>query len=499
MNINDDYIALLDPRELLSKDFLFSLLEVDAPEEKERLSNLAAVRASELGIETKFVKTLRSFNKAQEQLEKAYTREGAKRNAAIPLDFDSSGKPLKTINNFYLIFSNDKRFESVRLNLLTGVPEHIVRGKTEQWTDADAASAKMYIEKTYKLRSEESFRDAFRVIVRERAYHPIRDYIKGIKWDGKTRIEEFLHKWTLCEDTAYTREVSRLIFAGGIHRLFEPGCKFDDMAVLIGTKQGEGKSTFVQWIAMQDDWYREVTVFEGKEGYEALKGGWICEVGELLALTKTKEQEAVKSYLSRQVDHYRTPYAEFPENVPRQCIFIGTTNKEAFLTDKTGNRRFYPVKVNQSGYALWDRKAEVKAYIEQCWAEAYAKLDDPLTRPYLNRELVDAAREQQKQATEEDYRDALIEAYLEDKDITCILDIWENAFGNASFIKPSKKDSNEIALIMQNMNGWTKTPPRRLPKYGLTRCWVKNKTDEPPKEFDLDEHALLFDSITPLE
>lgn len=498
MNINDDYIALLDPRGLLNKDFLYALLEIQEPEEKERLSNLAALRASELGVETKFARTLREYNKAQAELEKAYTREGAKRNASIPLDYDSSGKPLKTIYNYYTILSNDKKFDDIKYNLLSCSPEHTLKGKTVRWVDADNADAKMYIEKKYKFRSDDCFRDALRIILRERSYHPIQDYIKGIKWDGTDRIEDFLHKWTLCEDTPYTREASRLIFAGGIHRLFEPGCKFDDMIVLVGTKQGEGKSTFVQWLAMKEDWYKEVTVFEGREGFEALKGGWICEVGELLALTKAKEQEAVKAYLSRQVDHFRNPYAEFVDDNPRQCIFIGTTNKEAFLTDKTGNRRFYPIRVKQTGYALWDQKAEVLSYIEQCWAQAYAMIDQPLMQPYLRRELVEAAREQQKQATEEDYRDALIESYLEDKDVTCILDLWENALGNASFTKPSKKDSNELALIMQNIPGWSSAGNRRMGKYGAPKCWAREKKYSPENDIDLDERSLLFSDIESL-
>ena len=91
---------------------------------------------------------------------------------------------------------------------------------------------------------------------------------------------------------------------------------------------------------MEDDFFREVTEFEGQKGIEAVEGGWICEVSELLALTKVKEQEAVKSYLTRLSDTYRRPFDKRVTEHKRQCIFIGTTNKEQFLTDKTGNRRF---------------------------------------------------------------------------------------------------------------------------------------------------------------
>ena len=117
------------------------------------------------------------------------------------------------------------------------------------------------------------------------------------------------------------------------------------MPVLIGTKQGEGKSTLVRWLAMKDDYFTEVTEIEGQKGMEAVEGAWICEMGELLALTKAREIEAVKSYLTRLADRYRRPFDRRVTDHKRQCIFIGTTNKEQFLTDKTGNRRFYPVKV----------------------------------------------------------------------------------------------------------------------------------------------------------
>ncbi len=151
------------------------------------------------------------------------------------------------------------------------------------------------------------------------------------------------------EDNEYTREVSRLIFAGGIHRLYSPGCKFDDVPVLIGTSQGEGKSTIVRWLAIHDDHFTEVTEIDGQKGVEQLEGAWICEIAELLALTKAKEQEAVKSYIARLKDKYRKPWGKNTDELPRRCIFIGTTNNEQFLRDKTGNRRFYPVKVNSKG------------------------------------------------------------------------------------------------------------------------------------------------------
>ena len=269
-----------------------------------------------------------------------------------------------------------------------------------------------------------------------------------------------------------------MIFAGGIHRLYNPGCKFDDVPVLIGTKQGEGKSTFVRWLAMSDEFFTEVNEIEGQKGMEAIEGAWICELGELLALTKAREVEAVKSFLSRQVDHYRKPYDKRPSDYKRQCIFIGTTNKEQFLVDRTGNRRFYPVKVNQLGYDLFNHKDEIQADIRQCWAEAKVLYDRGELYAFADRSIINEIRTEQAKAVEDDYRVGMIEAYLEDKDEVCILEIWRSALNN-EYTKPNKKESNEIGLILQSMDGWVKAKgSRRTKDFGIQKVWVREKAIE---------------------
>ena len=235
------------------------------------------------------------------------------------------------------------------------------------------------------------------------------------------------------EDSKYTREVSRLIFAGGINRLYDPGCKFDDVPVLIGTTQGEGKSSIVRWLALQDEFYSEVTEIEGQKGIEQLEGAWMCEIAELLALTKAKEQEAVKSYITRQKDKYRRPYDRQTTEYPRRCTFIGTTNNEQFLKDKTGNRRFYPVKVHSSGYWLFDHETECREYIRQCWAEAKAKYDKREMPNYADKELRDAYKAAQDRAMEDDWRIGVIEEYLSRKSVgalVCIKQIANEALSS---------------------------------------------------------------------
>lgn len=476
MQITDDLIMELSAQQLFDRDFLYSWLETPEPEERQRLLSLMEIRAKDLGVQKRFASTAKEYIKADENAEKERKREAAKIRSVYVLDRDGNGKPLASIDNFLVILENDPKFSGIKFNLLTYSPEQVREGKTVRWLDSDDAETRRYIEKEYGFHSAQKCDDALRIVFAKNQYHPIRDLVDSFEWDGVERIPHFLSKWTKCEDTPYTREVSRLIFAGGIHRLYNAGCKFDDMPVLIGTKQGEGKSTLVRWLALSDEYFSEVNEFEGQRGIESLEGAWICEVSELLAMTKTKEQEAVKSFLTRLNDRYRMPFDKRVTDHPRQCLFIGTTNKEQFLTDKTGNRRFYPVKVNQSGYDLFEHEAEIKEYIRQCWAESKAKLDAGEMKPYADRDLVSVIREMQAAAVEDDYRVGMIEDYLDGKTEICVLELWQNALNMGEFSKPSKKDSNEIGLIMQGFSDWVKQPnPKRFKQFGLQKWWRRGR------------------------
>ena len=319
-----------------------------------------------------------------------------------------------------------------------------------------------------------------RIVFAENKYNPVKDIIESTKWDGTPRINELLCKWLGVEDEPYAHEVSRLIFAGGIHRIYNPGCKFDDMPVLVG-RQGEGKSTFVRWLAMEDEFFREVNEIDGQKGIEALEGAWICEMGELLALTRAKEVEAVKSYLTRLNDHYRKPFDKRTSDHARQCIFIGTTNKAEFLTDKTGNRRFYPVICNNSGYDLFNHKEEIQNDIRQCWAEAKYLYDVGELNPYADRSLLEIIRKKQAAAVEDDYRVGMIEAYLNekdkngnDRDMVCVVELWQEAL--KEYGKPNKRDSVEIGMIMSSFTDWEKSSKAfRVNNYGVQRVWFRNK------------------------
>lgn len=400
-----------------------------------------------------------------------------------PDERDRNGKPKPTIANFLKVMQNCDMYAGIKFNELSGRAEvhRVDHGNIEikPWTDADEARSMNFMESAFGVYSREKHSAALRILFEERKYNPIIDIVDNIVWDGENRCEHFLTRWAKVEDSAYTREVSRLIFAGGIHRLYAPGTKFDDVPIFIGTQQGEGKSSLIEILALHRDYFGEVTAVEGQPAIEQLQGKWICEISELLALTKNKDQEAVKAYITRTVDSYRKPWDKNVTEFPRRCIFIGTSNDSNPLVDKTGNRRYYPVEVGCNGYDIFTHKEEIRDYVMQCWAEARERYRKGEMPNFANQALVGLYREAQENAMQDDWRVGAIKAFLDKKDPgerTCVREVCHRALSpNPDFPhEPTLAESKDIGRILNKVQGWKReASPQRFGSYGTQRCWVK--------------------------
>lgn len=384
-----------------------------------------------------------------------------------------------TIDNFYRLITNHYG-KNIRLNEMTGRPEwwDRLRKGWREWTDAQESQARAYFESNYGMYSQAKLADALAIYFADHRVNPLLDILSKLEWDGKPRIEHFLTDVMKAEDSEYIRECSRLIFAGGIHRAYEPGCKFDDMIVLIGG-QSAGKSTIVRWLNMEDEFFREIKTINGKEGIEAIRGVWIGEVAELMAMTRVKEAEAVKAYITSQEDSYRPPYGKHVQTIPRRCMFIGTTNNPQFLTDKTGNRRFYPVKCQSFAYKLYENEGIIKEYIRQAWAEAVHLYKEGKLQQYARKEVLEQIREAQEAAMEDDWRIGAIEQYLEDNKKSAgatvsVVELWHLALNEPDESKPARKDSIEITQIISNMPGWVMGPNKISTQWGRQRYFRKD-------------------------
>ena len=397
----------------------------------------------------------------------------------ITEDVKAAGLQVKpTIDNFHRLITNHYG-DRLRLNEMTGKPEY-KNPRThmwQEWTDTEESRMRAYFERTYSMYSQNKLQDALLIYFNGHKVNPLLDILNSLVWDGKPRVEHFLHDVMKADDSDYIRECSRLIFAGGIHRAYQPGCKFDDMIVLIGG-QGAGKSTIVRWLNIEDQFYQEIKTIAGKEGIEAIRGVWIGEVSELMAMTRVKEAEAVKAYITSQKDSYRPPYQKNVQTIPRRCVFIGTTNNPQFLTDKTGNRRFYPVVCKSDGYKLLDHEKEVREYIRQAWAEAVQLYREGKLQPFAKKEVLEQIRAAQEAAMEDDWRTGQIEQYLEDtkrspNSTVSVIEIWHNALNNPEEIKPSRSDSIAITQIVMNIPGWVRCEKPLRTKWGLQKIFKK--------------------------
>ena len=404
-------------------------------------------------------------------------RESQKRKAPSPRK--NSLKP--SISKFEELIGQHFGAQ-LRLNEMSGRREYydLEQKSWLEWTDVRECHIKSFFQDNYDLFGEKMLQDALTICFDERKYNPLRDLLNSLSWDGKPRMTLFLTEIMGCPDSDYYREAARQIFAGGVHRVFRPGAKFDQVPVFIG-KQGCGKSTVVRWLNMNDVFFRELKTFQGKESIESLQGGWIIEISELMAIRGVRLQETAKAFLSAQEDFYRVPYGHNPQSFPRRCIFIGSTNSTQFLTDPTGNRRYLPIYCECDGFDIVKREQEIREYIRQCWAEAVVLYKEGRLSPNLDVSVLSEVVTYQQAAETDDWRVGAIASYLEDmkdeKDaVISVIELWHNALNMREEIKPTRKDSNEIVEILQSL-GWQ----RKKSGYANTN-WGRQKAYEKKSE-----------------
>lgn len=216
-----------------------------------------------------------------------------------------------------------------------------------EWSDHLDVKATIWLQRAWRVEfSTVTVGKAIESMARDHRFHPVREALAALPpWDGTRRNSEWLSDYLGVKRTEYTALVGTFFLRGMVQRVMRPGSKFDYAMVLEG-EQGRGKSTVARLLAWH--WFCDTDLdLSNKDSLLALPGHWVYEIAELGSLMKAEERKQ-KSFLSRQEDEFRPPYGQRLIKVPRQNVFIGTTNEEEYLKDATGGRRFWPVMCGDS-------------------------------------------------------------------------------------------------------------------------------------------------------
>ncbi|WJY27460.1 virulence-associated E family protein [Sporosarcina trichiuri] len=429
------------------------------------------------------------------------------------LSIKKDGGFVESRTNLMLILEHDPHLRgkfaldefAQRTLILGDLPWRKTTGANDFFNDYDESGLRNYLEQVYDLSSVLKTQDALAQVFHSHAFHPVRQYLEGLTWDGVERLDTLLINTLGAEDTELNRVVTRKTLTAAVARVFNPGCKMDYMLTLVGP-QGIGKSSL--WGRLGGDWFSDsLTSVTGKEAYEQLQGAWIVEMGELSA-TRKADVESIKHFLTKRVDRFRVAYGRHVTDFPRQCIFIGTTNDVEFLRDATGNRRFWVMPVGKRKVAQ-DWHSLTKVEIGQLWAEAVERYRAGEAL-YLPQALEEEMWEIQKGHSEESPLFGPIQEHLErpvpgnfdsmemgdrkrffadefgenpedellvPRSRVCALEIWIELF-NGSANKFPMMDRREINSILRRMPGWTEhdSKSRTLrfgPEIGTQRAYIR--------------------------
>lgn len=363
--------------------------------------------------------------------------------------------------NVYLILSQHPAWEGViAYNDFTDTVQKLkitpAGGRPGDWSEDDDYATGLWLAQHMELviKSDGALVSGIHMAAKLKRFHPVREYLKSLKWDRVNRLDRWLTECLGVEpgddDGAYCKLAGKYFLIGMVARAIRPGCPMQNMLVLEG-KQGKGKSTALRILG--GEWFADTPFKIGdKDSYLALRGKWLYEIAEMDAFNRS-ETTAVKAFISIQTDHYREPYARRMVDRHRQTVFCGTTNQGEYFKDTTGNRRSWPLKTGE-----FIDLEKLRAWRDQLFAEAFAMFNDG-ERWYPSRE------EESKYFQPEQETREIVDPWYEQLSSFLAANV-ANEFTSMQlleeglFVKPDKVDGNRsmatrIGSIMAKL-GWEK-------------------------------------------
>lgn len=401
------------------------------------------------------------------------------------LQLGRDGVILGTASNALLFIRNDPRLAHMyKLNLMTNAIEltdappwrksselRLFNGRELTDMRAWMADRQRF---GYNMRevSANGLSDAVRCHAESYPYHPVQEYLTGIQWDGTERINTFFSDFCSTRQDALVAWGAQIVFLGAVARALKPGCQHRLVPILIG-KEWTGKSRLIhaltkgRWSGVLS---RDMAM---TDSLMQLGKHWLIELSELDSLKRTRELSTIKDFISRVDDTYRPPYGRIEDMSTRKrsCVFIGTCNDDAPLSEGEQNTRFVPIRVGDI-----DHNALVDETIDQLWAEAVSRIGNNEEWWEPTKEAESEWNEARERATSVDPWTELVVTYVDTQlatgaEVVTVGEIWRDAFATGSNNKTdmtrlSRREEMRIASVLKR-NGYK----RRQQQVAGRRVW----------------------------
>ncbi len=334
------------------------------------------------------------------------------------------------------------------------------------WADEHDVLAAAWMQHQGIPVSREIVAQAVHAIANEHSFHPIRDYLDSLKWDGTNRIDDWLSLYMGVDTSEFVRAVGPKFLIGAVARVYRPGCKNDTCPIFEGP-QGAQKSTALRCLASDDFFSDDIAELGSKDSVMQTRGVWIIELSELDAMSSS-EKSRVKAFMSRQVDRIRPPYGRRVIEAPRECVFAGTVNKDTYLRDETGARRFWPLKCGTI------RILDLQRERDQLWAEARQRFQRGDTWWLDSKPLIESAAEAAGERYEGDPWDERIEEWLQNP--TARLDQTGHPVAELGSTRESVTVTDILVhFIGKRLESWTQTDQTRVARSLTAKGWTRHQ------------------------
>jgi predicted P-loop ATPase len=335
--------------------------------------------------------------------------------------------------------------------------------ESQRWTDRDDALTADWLQHRSIDVNLAVAAQAAEAVAKDTTFHPVRDYLHELEWDGTKRLAQFAETYLGADPKSsdYHRSVSRILFIAAVARIMQPGCKHDHIPILEGA-QGRGKSTAIDLLF--SPWFSDdLADLSTKDAAMQVRVAWGIEIAELAAMQRS-EIEKMKAFVTRKIDRFRPSYGRRVIEVPRQSVFIGSTNSDSYLKDETGGRRFLPISCGTIDLAAITRDRD------QLWAEAVALFEDGAPW-WLSKSDVVQAREEQAARYQDDPWQQPIAEYIKDRHDVSVSEILTAALNLLEKARWSQVEQNRVVRCLKALDpSWTRyRGPRPLREWRYRR------------------------------